>query len=486
MTIAVVSAADGAQWEAALLAELGRGHGEEGITVVRRCVDLVELLAVAGSGQAVAALVDAQLRRLEADAVDRLTAGTVAVVGVTAPGAEADLERLRDAGIRFFVPSNAAAAVFAAVIGAAVADRSASNGSRSESAFGDPAFATGPVARTSHAPVGPGSAGVGSAGVGSAGPGLAGLGSGSPGSVGSGSGSAGAAAAVAPADAAKARPGRVIAVWGPTGAPGRTTTAVTLADELARLAQRSLLVDADVYGGVAAAMFGLLDESPGLVAACRQAQSRRLDVEGLAGLCWQVSAELRVLTGISRADRWPELRGTALRSVLTVARALADYTVVDVGFALETDEELSFDTLAPRRNGATLAVLEEADLILAVGSADPIGIQRLVRGLGELRAAAIDTPVWIVLNRVRRSAVPGNLEVELNAALRRFVGQTCAALLPYDLIGLDQAAVAGQTLAEAAPSSPLRVAVTGLAEAICGVQAPRRGKSLPRWGGRRK
>ncbi len=456
MTIAVASAADGAPWEAALLAELGRGHGEEGITVVRRCVDLVELLAVAGSGQAAAVLVDAQLRRLDADAVDRLTAAAVAVVGVAAPGAEADVERLRDAGIAFFVPSDAAAAVFAAVTAAAVADRSGSNRSGREVAFGDPAFATDSGAGGSSR----GAAGASPAAVGASSAGLAG---------------ADGPAAQAPASPAS-RPGRVIAVWGPTGAPGRTTTAVTLADELARLAQRSLLVDADVYGGVVAAMFGLLDESPGLVAACRQAQSRRLDAEGLAGLCWQVGAELRVLTGISRADRWPELRSTALRGVLTVARALADYTMVDVGFALETDEELSFDTLAPRRNGATLAVLEEADLILAVGSADPIGIQRLVRGLGELRAAAIGTPVWIVLNRVRRSAVAGNLEVELNAALRRFAGQSCAALLPYDLVGLDRAAAAGQTLAEAAPASPLRTAVTGLAQAICGAPAPRRGR----------
>jgi Flp pilus assembly CpaE family ATPase len=455
VTIAVASAADGAPWEAALLAELGRGRGEEGITVVRRCVDLVELLAVAGSGQAAAALVDAQLRRLDADAVDRLVAGTVAVVGVTAPGAEADIERLQDAGIRFFVPSDAAAAVFAAVIAAAVADRSAPR--QSDNDFSDPAFATGSVGedsqRTSSGPVSSGPASSGPASAPPAG------------------GAAPAAGALADPTS---RPGRVIAVWGPTGAPGRSTTAVTLADELARLAQRSLLIDADVYGGVAAAMFGLLDESPGLVAACRQAQSRRLDVQGLAGLCWQVSAGLRVLTGISRADRWPELRSPALRSVLTVARALAEYTVVDVGFALETDEELSFDSLAPRRNGATLAVLEEADLILAVGSADPIGIQRLVRGLGELRAAAIDTPVWIVLNRVRRSAVPGNLEAELNTALQRFVGQSWAALLPYDLAGLDQAVIAGQTLAEAAPASLLRLAVAELAQTLCGAAAPRR------------
>ena len=64
--------------------------------------------------------------------------------------------------------------------------------------------------------------------------------------------------------------GRIVAVWGPTGAPGRTTVAITLADELARLGCGSLLVDGDVYGGVIAAVLGLLDESPGLAAACRQ------------------------------------------------------------------------------------------------------------------------------------------------------------------------------------------------------------------------
>ncbi len=446
MTIAVVSAADGAAWESALLAELGR-HPEQPFTVVRRCVDIVELLAVAGSGQAVVALVDAQLRRLDADAVDRLTAGAVAVVGVTAPGADADAERLRDAGIGFFVASDAAMAVFGAVIAAAAADRSGSGEEPGGRAFADPAFATGSAAGAS--------AGVLSAGR--VGPGTD------------------REAADQPQPGA-APLGKVIAVWGPTGAPGRTTTAVTLADELARLGQRSLLVDADVYGGVVASMFGLLDESAGLVAACRQAQSRRLDVEGLAGLCWQVDAGLRVLTGISRADRWPELRGTALQGVLAVARALAEYTVIDVGFCLETDEELSYDTLAPRRNGATLTALEDADLILAVGSADPIGVQRLVRGLGELRAAAIDTPVWIVVNRVRRGVVGAKPETELEAALHRFAGQSYTALLPYDRISLDEAAVAGQTLAEAAADSPLRAAVTELAEAICGVAAPRRGR----------
>lgn len=448
MTLAVISAAEGASWEASLLAALGQAPGAEAIAVVRRCVDVVELLAVAGSGQAVAALVDAHLRRLDADVVERLDASGVAVVGVTGPGLAEDTERLLAAGINFFVPADAPAAVFAAVVQSAVAQLSGKAGSGH--AFGDPAFATGSLA-----------------GEGQPSPAPNAIATAQPVGVPAGSGSG---------QAPRPPAGTVIAVWGPTGAPGRSTTAVSLADELARLGKRSLFIDADVYGGVAAAMFGLLDESPGLVAACRQAQSRRLDVDALAGLCWQISSDLRVLTGISRADRWPEIRSTALQSVVTVARELVEYTVIDLGFSLETDEELSFDTMAPRRNGATLAALEESDLILAVGSADPIGMQRLVRGLGELRALDIGTPIRIVLNRVRRSAVSGDPAAELNATLQRFVGQSCAALLPYDLAALDHAAVAGQTLAEAAPTSTLRCAVTELARSICGVQAPKRGR----------
>ena len=176
---------------------------------------------------------------------------------------------------------------------------------------------------------------------------------------------------------------------------------MNLADEIARLGNSCLLVDADVYGGVVANVLGLLDESPGLIAACRQAQANRLELAGLAGLCWQLEPALRVLTGVARADRWPEVRPAALQRVLGLSRELAAFTVLDLGFCLETDEELSYDTIAPRRNGATLAALEAADLVLAVGSADPVGMQRLIRGLDELRELQLAAPVWIVLNRVR-------------------------------------------------------------------------------------
>jgi MinD-like ATPase involved in chromosome partitioning or flagellar assembly len=435
VSLPVITAADGAGWESALLAELGtlaRGSGR--LTVTRRCVDVVELVAVAASGQARAALVDAQLRRLDADVVDRLTAAGVAVVGVTAPGSAGDAARLTECGISFSVPADAPAAVLLTVIDLAIAELA---GPTRQLSFADPAEASATsqadvnAARTAEQPSEP---------------------------------------------VVRAHRGSVVAVWGPTGAPGRTLLAANLADELARAGKSALLIDADVYGGVVASMFGLLDESAGLIAACRQAQRRKLDLVALSGLCWQINASLRVLTGIGRADRWPELRPTALESVIEVARELAEFTVLDLGFGLETDEELSFDTAAPRRNGATLAGLAAADLVLVIGAADPIGMQRVIRGLDELRSTEIQTPTWVVLNRVRGAATPGSAPSQLQETLGRFAGRTATVMLPHDLDAADRALGAGKTLAEAAPNSPLRRAISELARSLAGEPAPQRGR----------
>jgi Flp pilus assembly CpaE family ATPase len=424
--LTVLTAAEGAAWEASLLAELGRN--DHGVDVARRCVDVVDLLSAAAAGLARGVLIDAQLRRFDADCHDRLVADGLAVVGVVESSAPADQDRLRSMGVNFFVASDAPVAVLLSVLESAL-------GSTPESDF---SFAT----------------------------------SSSPLTV--------APLVLEPdAEPTAADPqhrGAVVAVWGPTGAPGRTTVALGLADEMARLNRRCLLIDADVYGGVIAPVLGLLDESPGIAAACRQAQSRRLDPAELARLSWQVSPALMVLSGIARADRWPELRPTAIANVLGVAREVAAFTVLDLGFSLETDEELSFDTVAPRRNGATLAALDAADLILAVGTADPIGIQRLMRGLVELKAAGVSAPVWVVLNRVRRGPVPGDPQEQLTAALDRFAGQPAAAMLPYDRAATDRAIAAGQTLAEAAPNSALRRAIAELAAAVAGVPSAARGR----------
>ncbi|MGY1711110.1 CpaE family protein [Geodermatophilus sp. SYSU D00758] len=423
MGVRVFTAVSGGGWESELVGELDRA--DHGVTVVRRCVDLAELLAAAATGTGQAALLSADLRRLDGDAVARLAAAGVAVVGLVERGDERAAERLRALGVERVLPADAAPGQIAAALRAAVAGEVPTGRD-----VADPLAALPPRRRPREEQ--------------GAGPG----------------------------------PGRVVAVWGPTGAPGRTTVAVGLADEAARLGVRTLLVDAEVYGGVVAQVLGLLDESPGLAGAARQAAAGTLDTAALARLSWTVRPGLIVLTGLARADRWPELRPQALAAVLAEARRAADLVVVDCSFSLEEDEELSFDTAAPRRNGATLTVLGEADTVLCVSGADPVALQRSVRALGDLRDALPAVEPVVVVNQLRRGPVPGDPRREIAAALERFTGLGVAAFLPADRRATDAALAGGRTLAEVAPGSPLRAALGELAGRIAGGPAPttRRGR----------
>src|SRR5207248_8127548 len=124
--------------------------------------------------------------------------------------------------------------------------------------------------------------------------------------------------------------------------------------------------------------------------------------------------------------------------------------VVDCGFCLERDEELSYDTAAPRRNGATLAVLDAADTVLAVASADPVGLQRFVRGLSELGEAVPGCAPVTVVNRLRASAIDGgDAEGQISAALERYAGVRDVRFVPQDVAAFDRAVARGRTLPEA-------------------------------------
>lgn len=269
------------------------------------------------------------------------------------------------------------------------------------------------------------------------------------------------------ADTPGSREGQLVAVWGPTGAPGRTTLAVNLATELTgrpRADQPTvLLVDADTYGGTVAQVLGLLDEAPGLAAAARAAGNGRLDAVTLAALTPRLDDGLRVLTGLSRADRWPEVPAASLDGVWSACRALADLTVVDCGFCVEQDEALIYDTRAPQRNGATLSALAAADVVVVVGAGDPVGLQRLVRALSALDDLGLGARRRVVVNRVRPSASGPRPREAVREALRRYAGVSDVVVLPEDQVACDGALLHARTLAEHAPSSALRRAVAGLA-----------------------
>lgn len=448
MNPGLLTAGNGQSWENDLVAALDRPGS--GMSVVRRCVDIADVLTAATTGQASVVVVSAGLRRLDTDALQRLAAAGVAVVGIypaTDPRVKVRLERI---GIVHCIADDVGATAVLAAARAAVLR-----------------LATGPVA----------------AGADLAGGDLVG------GTVVAQLGVADPRFALASADQApetgipalaRSDPpprGRVVAIWGPVGSPGRTMLASNLGVEWAEAGTPTLLIDADVYGGVLASAFGLLDESPGLAGACRQAANGRLDLAELTRLVWAIGANLRLLTGITRADRWPELRPSAIPSVLAVARSMAPLTVVDCGFCLEADEEITFDTSAPRRNGATLAVLADADVVVVVGTADPPGMERLIRGLAELRDVLPEARPLVVLNRLRRTAASAD---EASSALARFAGLQVAAVLPEDRAATDKAWVQGVPLSEAAPGSPLRKAVRDLAGSLSRMGALAPTSAVPR------
>ena len=280
---------------------------------------------------------------------------------------------------------------------------------------------------------------------------------------------------------------RLIAVWGPTGAPGRSTVAAGLAGAFARRGLETLLIDADVYGGSQAIALSLLDESPGLVAACRAAERGALNVPVLADLSVEVEPRLRVLTGIPTADRWTEIRPGSFEHVLGLSRDLARVTVIDVGFGLEDDPELSYDTYAPRRNAVTLAALGAADEIVVVGRDDGVGLTRLEAGLLELRSIGGE-PGHVVLNQVRspapseeeetaasrrpRAATTADHVIERRArAWRRLRGEAGLHQVPYDERAVAAAFASGLPPTSAAPGSRLTEALDELARVL----VPRRG-----------
>ncbi|MGO2658762.1 AAA family ATPase [Mycetocola reblochoni] len=278
------------------------------------------------------------------------------------------------------------------------------------------------------------------------------------------------AEAVSDRHVSPATAGRVTVVWGPTGAPGRSSIAAALAAEFAAAGRGVVLIDADTYGSSQAAALGLLDESAGIAAACRAAARGELDRDTIDRYLERVEpadgSVFWLLGGIVRAARWPELDEDSLANVVGACRDWADEVVIDVGFNLEQDEEIISDLLAPRRNAATLLAIRSASIVVAVAGAEPVSMMRFIRahaGLVELAGAARIIPV---VNRVRWNALGSGPAAQLDDALERLADISDPSLVPYDLRAVDRAFAERGTWRDVAPRSPLVYAIRRLAERI--------------------
>ncbi|WP_187265049.1 regulator [Homoserinibacter sp. GY 40078] len=260
----------------------------------------------------------------------------------------------------------------------------------------------------------------------------------------------------------------MVAVWGTHGAPGRTTIAIALAAEFAAGGRRVILADADTHAASLAPALGLLDEAPGFAAACRLAGLGSLDAAQLDRLGRPHPAmrrPFRVLTGISRASRWPELGPERVRGVVEAIRAVCDVLVVDVAASIERGDDDPHPAVpdGPLRDGTALEVLALADRVVVVGAADPIGIARLVRGLAELSDIVPRERRVVVANKVRASVIGSDAGAQVRRTLARLSGVERCQLIPWDPSACDAALREGLPLPEVAPRSPARQAIRAIA-----------------------
>lgn len=363
--ISVVIAAGGEPWETEALRVLT----PPATVVIKRCVDLADLLASVSTGQADVAVISSGLPGLDGDALATLARGEVAVVVVGEDRTSLAARHRLGAQQISSLPQ---------LVRAAVAEEA-------------PSVAAPPV------------------------------------------------------PPAPDHVGTIVTVWGPRGAPGRTTIAVALAAARARTGpHRVVLADVDPFGGSVAQHLGILDEASGLLAAARLVNTGTLDATSFALTRRTVEEGLEILSGLPRADRWIEVRPGVVETLARVATEHAD-VVIDAGFCLEDDDDLG---PGPQRHLMTREALECADEIVVVGSADAVGLARLARALVEVQSVVPGARLRVVVNRLRDSL--GWTAADMIAMVEGFVRPLSVTVLPEDVVVCDRAmlegvAVSGET-----------------------------------------
>ncbi|MCX6433623.1 MAG: P-loop NTPase [Actinobacteria bacterium] len=375
--------------------------------VLRRCVDGVDLLAAGATEPSAAVVVSAGLPRLSADLVERLSgpsAGAPPRVIIGLVGGEPDAERLASVGISRVIRAGPAADATLRVLGEALTG------------------ASGQVPGTGVWPTGCWEP----------------------------------AAEDFPVEiVAELAVGRIIAVWGAMGSPGRTTVATGVAEALAESGRRVCLVDADTYAPSVTMSLGIVEETSGLLIACRHADNGSLTDSILRACARQVRGSWHILGGLPTTVQWPDLRPAALERVWETCRTAYDVTVVDIGFCLEDDDAPG--AWARRRNGAALTALAAADHVLAVADSGVVGAARVAGAWPDLRARTGGVGVTLVRNRARGS----------DRAWREVLAG-CGVTAPVHPLPADPRALAacwrdGRSLGEGARRSRIRAAMKGLA-----------------------
>ena len=252
--------------------------------------------------------------------------------------------------------------------------------------------------------------------------------------------------------------GRLVAVWGPAGAPGRSVTSIGLSESFARRGFSTCTIDADLHAPALGLLLGIREDVSGLVVTCRQAEHGSLDERALRCAARAMTPDWSVLLGIGRPEQRSHVRAASVSALLAQSVDSFAVTVADLSATVPAENS---DVLSECPDTAVGPVLTAADDLVVVTKADAIGVTRLLNVWQDLRTASPRARTWIVLTHAERSTTRA-----IQAALRRAGIGDPVHVIRRDVPAFSRCLARGATLGEVARRSGARRGYWALARAI--------------------
>jgi pilus assembly protein CpaE len=178
--------------------------------------------------------------------------------------------------------------------------------------------------------------------------------------------------------------GKIFSFFSPKGGAGATTLATNLAILIQRLTRKkTLVVDLDLEMGESALVLGV---QPRFNFVDFAENFRRMDASLLGSYIEHHPSGVHLLSAPAQPEKAEAVTPEQIRRILTFLRQHYDYIIVDTPGSFAA---------------STLTIIEQADLVFVVSTADIPSLRNLQRGMPVLKRILVkgDEQVRLILNR---------------------------------------------------------------------------------------